>query len=56
MLVQLSFLQLSVFADGKVMPQRNDKGSLEEKAQEAIIMFTPGSDGKGAVEDLIIKR
>jgi len=41
--------------DGKVMPPRDYKGSLEEKAQEAIIVFTPGTEGKSAVQDLIIK-
>ena len=44
-----------VLGDGKVMPPRNYKGSLEEKAQEAIIVFTPGTAEKSAVQDLIIK-
>lgn len=44
-----------VLGDGKVMPPRNYKGSLEEKAQEAIIVFTPGTPEKSAVQDLIIK-
>lgn len=47
--------QLSLLADGKVMAPRDYTGSLEEKAQEAIIVFTPGSEGQNAVEDLIIK-
>ena len=51
----LPILQTAAFADGKVMPPRNYKGSLEEKAQEAIIVFTPGTAEKSAVQDLIIK-
>lgn len=43
------------FADGKVMPPRDYEGSLEEKSQEAIIIFH-GSDEPGeATEDLILK-
>jgi len=43
------------FGDGKIMPPRDYKGSLEERAQEAIIIFN-GSDTAGkAVEDLILK-
>ncbi len=42
-------------ADGKVVRPRNYEGSLEEKSQEAIIVFH-GSDEPGeAVEDLILK-
>lgn len=41
--------------DGKVFGPRDYKGSLEESAQEAIIIFH-GSDKKGgATEDLILK-
>jgi len=54
-IAQLFVAQISAYADGKVMPPRDYKGSLEEKAQEAIIVFTPGEEGKSAVEDLIIK-
>lgn len=42
-------------ADGKVVRPRNYNGSLEEKAQEAIIIFTEGDDEKSAVEQLILK-
>ncbi len=42
-------------ADGKVIRPRDYHGSLEERAQEAIIVFQPGSDGVSAVEDLILK-
>ena len=45
----------SVYGDGKVMPPRDYKGSLEEMAQEAIIIFHAGSVGKNATEDLILK-
>lgn len=42
-------------ADGKVIPPRSYQGSLEEKAQEAIIIFQ-GSEIPGeASEDLILK-
>jgi hypothetical protein len=54
-LVLLFATQSFVFGDGKVMPPRNYTGSLEEKAQEAIIVFTPGTSEKSAVQDLIIK-
>ena len=53
--VLLPLLQTFALADGKVMPPRDYKGSLEERAQEAIIVFTPGTAEKSAVEDLIIK-
>lgn len=48
-------LPMSVLADGLVRPPRDYKGSLEEKAQEAIIVFRSGNSGKGAVQDLILK-
>lgn len=42
-------------ADGKLIKPRNYKGSLEEKAQEAIIIFN-GSENEGeSSEDLILK-
>lgn len=47
--------QQSLRADGKVIRPRDYHGSLEESAQEAIIVFQPGSDGVSAVEDLILK-
>lgn len=44
-----------IFADGKVVKPRDYDGSLEEQAQEAIIIFE-GSETKGeASEDLILK-
>jgi hypothetical protein len=47
--------QVSLHADGKVVRPRDYHGSLEESAQEAIILFEPGSEGVSAVEDLILK-
>ncbi len=41
--------------DGKVMPPRNYEGSLEEKAQEAIVVFHGGDKEGTGVEDLVIK-
>ena len=54
-LAQLFILQSIAFADGKVIPPREYAGSLEEKSQEAIIVFTPGTAGESAIEDLILK-
>jgi len=45
----------SVEADGKVIPPRDYKGSLEERAQEAIIIFHGSERSGGAKEDLILK-
>lgn len=42
-------------ADGKVVPLRNYKGSLEERAQEAIIIFNSSRVPGEATEDLILK-
>src|SRR5438093_11123090 len=42
-------------ADGKIMPPRNYKGSLEELSQEAIIIFHGSEKPGDAVEDLILK-
>jgi len=47
-------------ADGMVRPPKMYKGepykgSLNESAQEAIIIFTPGTEKESAVQDLIIK-
>lgn len=54
-LVLLAALHSIALGDGKVMPPRDYKGLLEEKAQEAIIVFTPGTAEKSAIQDLIIK-
>ncbi len=43
------------WADGLVIPPRDYEGSLEEKAQEAIIVFKSGTAEKSAVQDLILK-
>ena len=42
-------------ADGKVVPPRKYEGSLEEKAQEAIIIFQASKKAGNATEDLILK-
>lgn len=44
-----------VLADGFVRPPIDYKGSLEERSQEAIIIFREGTATKSAVQDLIIK-
>lgn len=44
-----------VLADGFVRPPIDYKGSLEERSQEAIIVFRGGTAKQSAVEDLIIK-
>lgn len=41
--------------DGIVRPPRDYEGSLEEKAQEAIIIFHGGGQAGQATEDLILK-
>lgn len=42
-------------ADGKVFRPRNYEGSLEEKSQEAIIIFQGSEEPGEATEDLILK-
>jgi len=42
-------------ADGKVVAPRHYEGSLEERAQEALIIFHASEDPTGAKEDLILK-
>ena len=51
----LAALGGSALADGLVRPPRDYKGSLEERAQTAMIVFTPGTDTKSAVQELILK-
>ena len=41
--------------DGKVVPPKNYKGSLEERAQEAVIVFQGSEEPGGAVQDLVLK-
>jgi hypothetical protein len=55
-LVLVFFFPLrSVWSDGKVVPPRDYAGSLEEKSQEAIIIFQ-GSEADGeSIEHLILK-
>ncbi len=54
-LSSLLLSQHSLFADGKVIRPRDYHGSLEESAQEAIILFERGDENTSAVEDLILK-
>ena len=57
-LAALSFIALApapTWADGMVRPPRNYQGSLEEKAQEAIIIFHASETPGEATEDLILK-
>ena len=42
------------WADGKIVPPRDYKGSLEERGQEAILIFDRPGEGK-AIQDLILK-
>ena len=51
----ISMFPSMLLADGKVMPPVDYKGSLEEKSQEAIIVFQPGSETKSARQDMILK-
>ena len=43
------------WADGKLVAPRDYKGSLEEKAQEAILIFHSAAEAGEATEDLILK-
>ena len=45
----------AVHADGLVVKPRSYEGSLEERAQSAMIVFTPGTEEKSAVQELILK-
>lgn len=51
----LYLVSFPVFADGIVRPPRDYKGSLTEKAQEAIIIFQGSETPDEATEDLILK-
>jgi hypothetical protein len=43
------------WADGMVVAPKDYRGSLEERAQEALIVFHAGDEAKPATEDLILK-
>jgi len=45
----------AALADGKIVPPRDYKGSLEERAQEAILIFNAGDKPGEATEDMILK-
>lgn len=55
LLFSIGLLPGWVHADGKVMPPRDYQGSLEERAQEAIIIFHGSKSGEQAVQDMILK-
>jgi len=48
-------LPCAVCADGELVPPRDYKGSLEENAQEAILIFHSAQTPGEATEDLILK-
>ncbi len=53
--ILLALLPAVARPDGIVVPPRDYQGSLEEKAQEAIIIFHGSSEAGKATEDLILK-
>jgi hypothetical protein len=48
-------LARQAYGDGDVVPPRDYEGSLEERAQEAIIVFHGSDEPGGSIEDLILK-
>ncbi len=54
-LLSCSALLTPAWADGKLIAPRDYKGSLEEKGQEAIIIFHSSEEKGKATEDLILK-
>ena len=54
-LLLLPVVNRRAIADGLVVPPRNYQGSLEELAQEAIIIFHSSQEPGEATEDLILK-
>jgi hypothetical protein len=54
-LILASLLAATVFADGLVLPPIDYKGSLNETAQEAIIIFHPGDGTTESSQDLVLK-
>src|SRR4051794_35898977 len=53
--ITLSWLSPRARADGMLVAPKDYAGSLEEKAQEAILIFQPGDATHKATEDLILK-
>jgi len=53
--VPILFGLSSAFADGLVVPLKSYDGSLAERSQEAIIVFTGGTEEVSAKQDLILK-
>lgn len=54
-LIVFGINQSQLHADGKVIPPRNYSGSLEERSQEALIIFHSSDQPAQAKEDLILK-
>ena len=54
-LLLIALLTPFTWGDGLVVPPANYTGSLNEKAQEAILIFVPGAEGKPSRQDLILK-
>ncbi len=50
-----AYLPMLVLADGKIVAPADYQGSLEERAQEAILIFQPSQTAGEAREDLILK-
>lgn len=55
LVVANALMVTSVSGDGKVIRPRNYKGSLEEKSQEAILIFNGGEKRGDATQDMILK-
>jgi len=55
LLLALFAFALPSFGDGFLRPPKDYKGPLSEDAQEAIIVFTPGTEETSAKQDMILK-
>ena len=51
----LIIFPLSIFADGMVVPPQKYEGSLNETAQEAILIFHKGTEQQPSSQDMILK-
>ena len=51
----LYVLSAMALGDGKIVPPRDYEGSLEERSQEAIIVFHSSKVPGEAIEELILK-
>jgi len=48
-------LPITIFADGMVVPPQKYEGSLNETAQEAILIFHKGTEQQPSSQDMILK-